>query len=217
MPILDTSDDVHVGTARGDTYVRFGPKAAKLYRTLAGRSYTSGCMAEQPGGEGTSGGEDGRLPRKRSLVAIAGLPGADVCFIASPMRASDDGCLFPRLSDFTPGVRPQCLRMVLPLSDQGRAFADAYARTLEISTLFFDEGPPSFADVQRGAGGNVVALATADASPPPGKVGHFDDGHTRVIAALLADGTRRFARTDGGVFSTNVPALMRAPDLLTFL
>jgi hypothetical protein len=215
VPIVDASDDVHVGQAKGETYLRFGPKAAKLYRTLAGRSYTSGCMAEQPGGQGGSGASDGRLPRKRTRVFIAGLPGADVCFIASPIRASDDRCLFASMPELVPGERLQCLRVIIALSDQGRAYVDAYARMMEIATIFFDEDPLSFAELQEDLGADVVALPTPDAAPPAGKVGHFDDGHTRVISALLADGTRKFARMDGDVYSSNVPALYGDWDFLT--
>ncbi|MDA0170359.1 hypothetical protein OJ998_14770 [Solirubrobacter taibaiensis] len=216
VPFVDVSDDVHVGTARGEMYVRFGPKAAKLYRKLAGRTYTSGCIADPPGGEGTSGDLPGdRAPRKRSRLYISGLPGADVCFIASPMRASDDRCLFARVPDFVPGEAPQCLRAIVAMSDQGRAYVDAYARTMEIATIIFDEDPLSFAELQKDLGSDVVALAGPDDAPPPGTVGHFDNGHTRVISALLADGTRKFARMDGDVYSSNVPALYGDWDLLT--
>ena len=87
VPFVDASDDVHVGTARGGTRTcASGPKAAKLYRTLAGRTYTSGCIADPPGGQGTSAGGD-RAPRKRGRLYIGDLRGADVCFIASPLRA----------------------------------------------------------------------------------------------------------------------------------
>ena len=214
VPFVDASDDVHVGTARGEMYVRFGPKAAKLYRQLAGRTYTSGCIADPPGGQGTSEGSD-RAPRKRGRLRVGDLRGADVCFIASPMRASDDRCLFGRVPDLASGEAPECLRIIVAMSDQGRAYVDAYARTLEIATLFFDEEPLSFPELQKSLGADVVALPNPDASPPQGKVGHFDDGRTRVISALLADGTRKFARMDGDVYSSNVPALYGDWDLLT--
>jgi hypothetical protein len=47
------------------------------------------------------------------------------------------------------------------------------------------------------------------------KVGHYDDGRTRVLAAVLADGPRKFARMDGDVYSSNVPALYGDWDRLT--
>jgi hypothetical protein len=138
-----------------------------------------------------------------------------VCFIASPMRSSDDRCLFARVPDLMPGDVPECMRAIVAMSDQGRAYVDAYSRTMEIATIFFDERPLSFPELQKSLRADVVALAAPDASPPLGKVGHFDDGRTRVISALLADGTRKFARMDGDVYSSNVPALYGDWDLLT--
>jgi hypothetical protein len=53
----------------------------------------------------------------------------------------------------------------------------------------------------------VVALDSPDASPPPGKLGLFKSEQSSAAVALLRDGTRRFIRQDGEVFSTNVPLL----------
>ena len=112
------------------------------------------------------------------------------------------------MPDFVPGEAPECVRAIVALSDQGRAYVDAYARTMEIATIFFDEEPLSFA----GAAEDRSAPTSSRCRPRtprlrPARSGHFDDGRTRVIAALLADGTRKFARMDGDVYSSNVPAL----------
>ncbi len=104
--------------------------------------------------------------------------------------------------------------MIVALSDDGRAYLDAFARSVELSEVFFSP-TTTVADLQRRYGPDVVALAGPDASPPAGTVGFFDDGRTRTVAALLADGTRRFARMDGDVFSTNVPQLTCDPEVLT--
>ncbi|MDA0137441.1 hypothetical protein [Solirubrobacter deserti] len=208
IPYVDASDDVHVGTpSRHAVTVRFGPRAAKLYRSLRGGPYSSGCIAERR--RGTSSGGHNELPRKRSRVTIAVTPGADVCFVATAARASDGGCINPRT------VRDrECVRFVVALSDRGRAIVDEIKRTFEIGGLFFEDEVP-FAELQQILGGDLVTLATPDALPPPGTVGVFDDGNVRVVAALLADGTRWFARRDGGVYSTNVPRLFGDRDTLT--
>lgn len=206
VPVYDASDGVRM---RG-SFMHFGPKAAKLYRTLAGRDYTSACF----GSEGTSGMEVGRVPRKRGRVEIAKMGPADVCFLSTRLR--DDGSCVPTTTlGIAPGERPWCARAIVALNAAGRAEVDAFARAAEVSEVFFSRSN-TVADLQEDYGPDVVALPTPDAAPPVGKVGVFDDGRTRVVAALLADGTRRFARRDGDVFSTNVAQLARDPEVLTF-
>ncbi len=54
------------------------------------------------------------------------------------------------------------------------------------------------------SGGEVVALAAADSSPPTGVIGFFSDGADRAEAvALSALGQRLFIASDAGVLSTN--------------
>ena len=59
----------------------------------------------------------------------------------------------------------------------------------------------------------MVVLDSPDASPPPGKVGIFRNDQSSAAVALLRDGTRRYIRQDGEVFSTNVPALSGGENL----
>jgi hypothetical protein len=107
MHVYDAEDGVTAGqTARG-TFLRFGPKAAKLYSRFAGRKVTVGCgrpsVRDEDGGSGFRGSTDGtteldgggylstnrRMPRKRGLVGLrfVGDP-YDVCFIATGSRTS---------------------------------------------------------------------------------------------------------------------------------
>jgi hypothetical protein len=51
----------------------------------------------------------------------------------------------------------------------------------------------------------VVALEQSDAAPAPGTTGVYLNGATRVVAVTLRDGTRKFVRWDGDVYSTNAP------------
>ena len=104
--------------------------------------------------------------------------------------------------------------MIVALSADGRAYLDGFSRAAELTAVFF-HWARSLADLQRSYGTDVVALPAPDAAPPVGKVGYLDDGHTRAVAAVLEDGTRRFVRRDGDVFSTNVEQLARDPEVLT--
>ena len=60
------------------------------------------------------------------------------------------------------------------------------------------------AEVIQTAGLDVVALEQPHAVPAPGKTGVYLNGVTRVVAVTLRDGTRKFVRWDGDVYSTNV-------------
>jgi hypothetical protein len=209
--------------ARG-TVIRFGPKAAKLYRGLAGKKAVVGCgqpvkdngITESSGYADTGGRSesftsragmtwiDVRLPRKRGRVTVS-VGKADVCFIATDETRSraDDFCLPP-----SPGVE-LCTRVVVALNDQGLTDIDEHSRALELDLVF---GVP-LADIREEFGSDAVALDGPDASPPAGKVGVFRDGQTTVAAALLRDGRRYFIRQDADLFSTNVPALSATPRL----
>lgn len=212
IPVFDAADGVTVvGPANDETiYVRFGSRAAKLYRSLAGRDYTSGCF----GSKGTSGMDVGRVPRKRGRVEISGHKGAEVCFVSTRLRNGDDSCVLTTTRGIAPGERPWCARVVVALNDAGRVFVDDFARASELMAVFFSRSK-ALAELQRAYGRDVVALATPDEAPPVGKVGFFDDGHIRVAAAMLVNGTKRFVRRDGDVFSTNVERLARDPEVLT--
>lgn len=147
-------------------------------------------------------------PRARSRLTITTGRQADVCFISTAERISDS-CV----SAWTDRDR-ECVCLVVALTDRGRAMVDEISRTFEIGGIFFEDEVP-FPELKEFLGDDLVALDSPDASPPPGVVGVFDDGNTRVVAALLANGTRWFARTDGGVYSTNVPRLFGDRDALT--
>lgn len=210
LPVYDAADGVTVTGKGEERFVRFAPKAAALYRSLAGRQYTSGCA----GADGTSGMDVGRVPRKRGRVEIAGTDKPDLCFISARLRGSDPSCILTTTLGVGPGERPWCARVIVALNAAGRAHLDALARAAELIAVFY-ANRQTLAEQQKAYGPDVVALATPDELPPAGKVGFFDDGRVRVAAALLADGTRRFVRRDGDVFSTNVEQLTRDPEVLT--
>ena len=83
-----------------------------------------------------------------------------------------------------PDEAPWCARVIVALSADGRAYLDGFSRAAELTAVFF-HWARSLADLQRSYGTDVVALPAPDAAPPVGKVGYFDDGHTRAVAAVL--------------------------------
>ena len=224
VPVYDAADGVSVAHKGHNVAFRFGPKAAKLYRGLAGKKATVGCghpvrddgtTSSSSGGtintgDGTSRQSptlesragmtwiDVRLPRKRGTATFGLSVPADLCYIAIA-DPRDDNCPPP-----TPGD-DRCVKVVVAPTEQGQRDLDERLRALELDS-FFDQ---PLAELQQDSdvGDGVVALDSPDASPPPGKVGIFKSEQSSAAVALLRDGTRRYMRQDGDVFSTNVPTL----------
>ncbi|MBE2318159.1 hypothetical protein DVA67_019415 [Solirubrobacter sp. CPCC 204708] len=127
----------------------------------------------------------------------------EVCALATPRRTAERACLpLDRTGE-------QCLRVILARSDAARAYVADFSRTVELSLVLaaadpFDIGP------------EVVALPSPDAAPAAGQVGVWLQGGSRAVAVLDSAGVRRFARVDGGVFSTNVEAFVDIADLTLF-
>jgi hypothetical protein len=212
VPVYDAASGVTVARAGGKVVFRFGPKAAKAYRGIAGKKATIGCghPAKDDGTYGSYGGSDGgnftthagmswtdvRLPRERGRVSVRLPNPSDVCFI-SVTDDHDDNCP-PAMPD-----DDRCVKVVVARTEQGRTDLDERLRAVELDAMF----DQPLAELQKELGDGVVALDSPDASPPPGKVGIFKNDQSSAAVALLRDGTRRYIRQDGEVFSTNVPAL----------
>lgn len=213
LPIYDAADDVHVRS--GGDLVRFGPKAAKLYKTFAGRTAYVGCgeVADDDGTLRTNGfmaNPSYKIPKRRGTVRM--WTQGDYCTIATKQGKQGGRC-------FPSEDRKRCVRVIVAVTDRGRAFLDQRARTIELgvtSVAVSLAGDPSFKlpgatlleRVQAQLGPDVVELATPDDTPPAGKVGYWTDGKSGFAAVvLLADGTRRFVRIQDGVYSTNDMAL----------
>lgn len=232
LPFREAGDGVEAVMGKRTPVLRFGPQAAKLYRGLAGRKASVGCGRQASTGEVDEdeassaigfnpntglttldgdgyGGTEMRLPREgtRVVLPFTGAP-YDVCFIATPARRSDRFCLEPGFME----AKPQCVRVLVALNDAGRARVDLRARTIEldaVSSFLRSAGDPAaqLAGITRAFGADVTRLEHPDAAPAAGKVGVWTDGTTRVVAVLLRDGTRKFVRWDGDVYSTNVDEL----------
>jgi hypothetical protein len=209
IPIYDAADDVHV-RAGGDS-LRFGPKAAKLYKTFAGKRAYVGCgkVYDDDGAlrsQGFMAHPNYRIANRRGVVPM--WTSGDYCAIATKRTKQDRRC-YPGESD------QQCVRAIVATTDRGRAFLDQRSRTIELSLTMtavgFAADPSStfpgatrLERVQAQLGPDVVELATPDDAPPAGKVGYWTDEKTGITAvALLADGTRKYVRIQDGVYSTN--------------
>lgn len=233
LPFKDAGDGVEAVLGKRTPVLRFGPRAAKLYRGLAGRKVSVGCgrpgisnstvnadgsVTVSSGGSfdpntglhelvgGGYAGTDMRLPRSGARVKLpfTGEP-YDVCFIATATRRSDRECLDPSFLD----QKPTCVRVLVALTDAGRAQVDYRARMINLDAIVDYVGRAQdparrLAEVTRTAGLDVVALDQPDAAPARDKTGVYLNGTTRVVAVTLHDGTRKFVRWDGDVYSTNV-------------
>ncbi|MDA0170360.1 hypothetical protein OJ998_14775 [Solirubrobacter taibaiensis] len=221
IPLYDASDGVRpVQKSTGEVVLHFGPKAAKLYKTIGGKRVTLACgtVTGEPDGDGffsTGHGEStDTLPKRRGAVRMyESNPDLELCAIASKRVKADRTC-FPLTED-----SKLCTRVIVAVRPSGLAYIQARARTVELSltvlTLGMADSPAlkvpgatRLEKMQRMLGPDVVELTTPDDTPPAGKVGYWTDGKNLAAVALLADGTRRFVRFQDEVYSTNDPALM---------
>jgi hypothetical protein len=172
--------------------LRFGPRAAKAYRRIAGRRVLVGCATvPKPSGFGisSSGGSSGvvRAPRRRGALRTGDLSRADYCTVK--LRRSHD------------------LVAWAAVTARGRTYLDevATAGLLELPFLIGDESdaPPSVARVVERSKGVIVALDGPDGSPPAGRIGYWTDGSRAVTAALTRAGRRLFIDIDGDVVRSN--------------
>jgi hypothetical protein len=195
-------------------YIHFGPKAAKLYKTIAGRRATVGCGTVTPkpldGPLATTGfgSSTVTLAKHRTRVFLLDSSGGapELCVIATKRTSKDIQCYPLSAPD-----DKLCIRVIVALTDSGRVFIDAKKRAIELTVLpmyqSFDS-PENHARLQEFLDLFAVALPDPDAAPPAGKVGYWKQGEDAVYASLLADGTRAFVSMRAGVYSTNLEDLM---------
>lgn len=189
VPIHDASDGLRIVTKGNTTTVRFGPKAAKLYRSLAGKRALVACG--HVGSAGAFSETSETFPRSRSRARlVAG--GTDLCTI-STRRVDDEPCMPP-----TSSQENRCARVNIAYTDAGRAHLDALARSVDLATVLVAWDPK-----RKPFGEEIAELVGPDDAPPAGKVGVWSEDEDIVISVLLRDGTRRFVSQRGGIFSTN--------------
>jgi hypothetical protein len=219
VPDYDAADGVTIGHS-GETripYIHFGAKAAKLYRTIAGKRVTVGCgtvtpePAEGPLSSTGFGSTGVTLSKKRTRLSLMrASEDSELCVIASKRTKSDRTCLPLSASD-----EKQCARVIVAMTDSGRAYLDEKKRAIELLVVPTIQALATGKDaekVNRVLAPYVVSLPDPDAAPPVGKVGYWTQGADAVYAAMLANGTRVFYGLRGGVFSTNLKAFMGPND-----
>jgi hypothetical protein len=187
--------------------------SARTFRAVAGRPALMHCFGASGGESGTSG----RVPRKRAPISFGFVSRAeDFCMLATRGHPSVDGCLRAYAQ------QSWCVRAAAALTDAGRAYLDEFARTAELSTAFTaSESGPAYGrtmlqTLQDDLDVDVIALATADAAPPRGSIGYFEEGTTSVIATVLADGRVRYIQRVADVYSTNDPRIPTNLEKLSF-
>ncbi len=213
VPVRDASDGVRV---TGDA-MRFGPKAATLYRTIAGRRVTAVCANVSQVRNGWHADSLGltrahKLPRARKPVPL-GSRNADLCALGTEMTIDDHTCLALARVDEGP-----CARVIVVRTADGRRYIDWISRTFELglASQLDVEYPPEWAQglelMHSSFGPDVIGLASPDATPPAGKVGFYKQDGVTVVVARLADGSRKFIRREGDVIATNLPHTIPAGD-----
>ena len=174
--------------------IKFGKRAAKTYRRIAGRRIKDSCesVARNAGyGVSVEGGMEMtvRAPRKRGRIRTFDRSRADVCVVR--LRKAGDEVV-----------------AAAPLTARGRTFLDELGIASLISAVLDignDDGTPApAADVVAQGHGAIVALDGPDASPPPGKAGYWTDGVRVVVAGVSAAGRRLFIEVERDVIRTNV-------------
>ena len=188
--------------SHGVLKLHFGPRAAGVYRRLAGHRLQIGCETlPVENGDGTSSGgaslgPAGRAPKRRGALDTG-------------MRGRADYCYVDRR-------RPHFWELVavVPASAAGRTYLDEYQRVVELETALDLAGSPpattdhAVADYPR----FLIAMDGPDGSPPAGdRVGYWSDGSHVVLAILSAAGRRLFISQQGDVFSTNVLRFLTGP------
>jgi hypothetical protein len=174
--------------------IKFGKRAARTYRRIAGRRIKVLCETVSPNaGFGVSvEGETEmtvRAPRKRGRIPTFDRSRADLCVVRLP-KAGDE------------------VVAAAPLTARGRTFLDELGVASLISTVLDmgdgDGTPAPAADVVAQGHGVIVALDGPDASPPHGKAGYWTDGVRVVAAGVSAAGRRLFIEVERDVIRTNV-------------
>lgn len=214
VPLYDADDGVFASRSeRSGLVVRFAPKAAGVYRRLAGRRVRVACGETPPPPEAgdtvTFSTLTARAPRHgRSLVTGLGGRDYDVCLLSTKLARREDVCVAP-----TDDATGWCVRVVVAFNETGRNAIDEEARRFDIAIAYLvayiasrrSRFPPPFPDVQRYLPNDVTELPSPDASPPLGRVGYWSDGASMTLAVVTRSGVRRFLRRDGDVLSTNLP------------
>ena len=141
--------------------IRFAPRAARVYRRIAGKRITVGCDTVAPSGGGfvTTGGVsmELRAPKRRGTIRTLNAGPADYCAIRVRARGSDP------------------LVVMAPVTDAGRTYVDElatvglmYSASTVTGAENNDDRVLTIDEVGARGRGLVIALEGPDATPPAG-------------------------------------------------
>lgn len=212
------ADGVRIEPARSGLVVDFTKRAAPLYKRIAGKRVEIECTRIATGGGfGISAGDSSGAMSMRA-------PKARTPLRTGQTTRGDDFCRVWLASRTTRrGSSSRQLIVSIPLTQKGAVRLDEErTATMMLSVLVFageladTRRPPVYPTPAqlverlqarfRAARRSVVALDSADATPPADTVGYWSDGAGHVaVVALSAQGRRLFAEfAPDDVVSTNV-------------
>jgi hypothetical protein len=206
------ADGVRIVRERGAIVVVFTPRAAKLYRRVAGKRVSVLCWEFTEGGVNGGGGSL-RAPKRRRPLRTGDLTrGMDYCRVWLEARTVRRG-----------GQRLRRSREVIvsiPLTQRGAVFLDEQEKAISLQSLLLiirleSEGNvdtwPTAAELQGGRigrrlGPRLVALENPTDTPPADTIGYYSVGEQHVVVAIVsASGRRLFIEFEAdGVLRTNV-------------
>ena len=206
------ADGVRIVRERGAIVVVFTPRAARLWRRVAGKRVSVFCERRSGPDElgfvtVEEGGTTLRAPRRGRRIRTGDLTrGMDSCRVS----------LEPRIVRRNGERRryPRVLIVEIPLTQEGavrldeRARARALVAVLSIAAAEAERrnvvGYPTASDLvarvpalTRPLKLSVVALSSPSGTPPVGSVGYYSDGARHAAAVVLsASGRRLFLEVD---------------------
>jgi hypothetical protein len=212
---------VRIVREHGAIVVVFTPRAARLWRRVAGKRVSVMCEHRSPPDDQgfvteESGGTTMRAPRRGRRIRTGDLTrGMDICRVWLERRVTR--------RHHERRVYPRELIVAIPLTQEGAVRLDEKARALSLLVLLdaastygashrMDGFPqsselvPLFPRMKRPLRLSVVALSTVSDTPPEGAIGYYGDGTEHAAAVVLsAMGRRLFLEFDADeVIRSNV-------------
>jgi hypothetical protein len=189
-------EGVQATAAGGMLEISFTGASAALGRKLAGKKVDISCDVHPK--PGLLFGDEKDVSTLRHATVDAG--GTVRVKLAYP----GDACELSPSDDFGTLARAA-------VTPAGAVWADEQAHAAKLFDAVFSVAPtavyPPVAVVVAAGGGDVVALDSPDATPPPGQVGYWTDGGTRAAYVTLSDAGRRLFVQDLGAGMQRTNAL----------
>lgn len=200
--------------ASGGVTITFGPRAAALYRRIAGLRTVVRCQTAEPAGPLL-------IPLDRADELFQDAPAPQTrkpLRIRHPAGTTFDVCELTALRSRGRGANRTfrtALSLALPVTQAGAEYLDARRvgeRLVALLTLTASlgqggayPGVPAVANVVP----RLSGLAAPGDSPPPGRYGLYSDAAQHVtVVRRTATGRRLFIDANGPVLTSNVPEVV---------